>query len=111
MILACARPSLIGARAWRQARFAALASTLAAGVVLAQSLPELHSGTASAQALASVSVTGIEPNNSSARVSYQPVAGAKDYRLYDVAAPNSVKYAGQTHLGASAACPGPYCQN
>lgn len=39
-------------------------------------------------------VTQVAVNNSSAKISFTPVAGAKDYRIYDVANPTVVKYAG-----------------
>jgi hypothetical protein len=58
-----------------------------------------------------VIVTGVAANHSSVRIYYAPVPGAKDYRVYDVANPNNVKYAGQVHLTASANCPGGACQN
>jgi hypothetical protein len=45
-------------------------------------------------------VTGVAANNSSVRVYYSAVSGARDYRVYDVAAPMSVKYAGLVHLTA-----------
>jgi hypothetical protein len=50
-------------------------------------------------------------NHSSVTIYYNPVPGAKDYRVYDVTAPNSVKYAGLTHVAPSQNCPGPYCLN
>lgn len=53
-----------------------------------------------------VVITGVVANHSSARVYYQPVTGAADYRIYDAAVPESVKYAGLVHLTADPACPG-----
>src|SRR3954470_8287659 len=41
-----------------------------------------------------VTVTGIAANHSSAVIYYNPVAGAMDYRAYDVSNPGNVKYAG-----------------
>jgi hypothetical protein len=52
---------------------------------------------ATAQTLPIVTVTGVTSNNSSARIFYNQVPGAKDYRVYDVANPNDVKYAGLVH--------------
>ena len=43
------------------------------------------------------------------KIYFNRVPGAQDYRVYDIASPNSVKYAGWTHLTASAACPGSSC--
>jgi hypothetical protein len=58
-----------------------------------------------------VTVTSVAPNQSSVKITYQPVPGAKDYRVYDVANPGMVKYAGLVHLPADPSCPGPYCQH
>src|SRR4051812_32876210 len=66
---------------------------------------------ARAQSGAGVTVTGVAPNHSSARIYYQPVSGAKDYRILDITAPTNVKYAGLQHLTASASCPGPSCSH
>lgn len=41
-----------------------------------------------------VQVTNVEPNDDSAVVSFAAVPGARDYRVYDVLHPNSVKYSG-----------------
>ena len=70
--------------------------------------PELRAGAAQAQALPGVVVTGVAPNNSSAKIDFEPIVGAKDYRVYDTANPSDVKYAGLVRMTASAACPGPY---
>lgn len=51
----------------------------------------------SAQSLPEVVVLGVAANNSSAKISFQPITGAKDYRLYDVSNPTYVKYAGMRH--------------
>src|SRR5258707_3934031 len=69
-------------------------------------VPGLALGAASAQPVGVVTVTGVAPNHSSARIYYQPVPGAKDYRIYDISAPTNVKYAGLVHLTADPACPG-----
>jgi len=41
-----------------------------------------------------VAVTGVAVDNSTAKIDYRPVAGAKDYRVLDVSNPVLVKYAG-----------------
>jgi hypothetical protein len=80
-------------------------------VVVVPGMPELSQGTANAQAVTNLVVTGVATNHSSARVFFQPVAGARDYRVYDSAVPTNVKYAGLAHVTASASCPGPSCLN
>jgi hypothetical protein len=60
-------------------------------------------------AQARVTILGAQANHSSVRVLFAPVAGAKDYRVYDINTPNAVKYAGQVHLSAGPNCPGPPC--
>ncbi len=50
--------------------------------------------------LPNVVVTGVAVNASSAKIDYEPVPGAQDYRVYDVANPTVVKYAGIVHLDA-----------
>src|SRR5215203_5218141 len=60
-------------------------------------------------AQATVTILGVQANHSSVRVLFAPVAGAKDYRVYDINSPKVVKYAGQVHLTASANCPGTAC--
>src|ERR1700737_4168463 len=82
---------------------------VAIALVVVSGLPDFYEHTANAQAVASLAVTGVAPNNSSARGFFQPVPGARDYRIYDTAAPTVVKYAGRAHLTASGACPGPFC--
>lgn len=59
--------------------------------------------------LPELTVTGVTPNNSSARIFYNPVAGAKDYRVYDITTPTDVKYAGLAHYVPADNCPGLYC--
>src|SRR5438046_2329891 len=95
----------IDLRAW----IPILTGVLAVVVVLG--MPQFLEGTAHAQAVPSLVVTGVAANHSSARVFFQPVAGARDYRLYDAAAPTNVKYAGLAHLTPSTACPGTFCLN
>jgi hypothetical protein len=75
----------------------------------AQSFPALSEHEVGAQELVGLTITGVAPNNSSTRVYYQPVTGAKDYRIYDVAKPTDVKYAGLVHLTPSPLCPGSAC--
>jgi len=53
---------------------------------VASSAPAPQSGT--------VQITGVEPNDDSAVVSFAAVPGAADYRVYDAAHPNTVKYSG-----------------
>jgi hypothetical protein len=96
-----------GPRAW----LPIVTGLLAISVVVVAGMPELYAGTVSAQSIASLVVTGVATNHSSARVSFEPVAGARDYRIYDRTAVNNVKYAGLAHLTASASCPGPSCLN
>jgi hypothetical protein len=67
--------------------------------------------TASGQPAASLTVTSVAANHSSAKLAFEPVPGAQDYRIYDTAAPRDVKYAGLAHLTASSSCPGSSCQN
>lgn len=45
-----------------------------------------------------LTVTSVAINNSSAVIVFQPVIGAKDYRIYDIANPTNVKYAGLRHI-------------
>ncbi|MGI9146781.1 MAG: hypothetical protein ACR2IK_09580 [Chloroflexota bacterium] len=89
---------------------AAVAGFALAIVAAAPYLP-VPDASVRAQAEHTLTVTGIASNHSSVRVFYRPVPGARDYRAYDSTAPTNVKYAGMTHLTASAACPGPYCQH
>ncbi len=79
------------------------ASTVALTVAGAGSMGE------STQAQGLVVVTGVSVNHSSAKVFYNPVPGAKDYRIYDVTKPNAVKYAGQIRLTPHQNCPGWTC--
>ncbi len=44
--------------------------------------------------LPAVQILRVVPNDDSAEVFFQPVPGATDYRIYDLAAPGKVKYAG-----------------
>jgi len=43
-------------------------------------------------------VSHVTLSNSSAKVDFAAVAGARDYRVFDVSAPGKVKYAGMAHL-------------
>lgn len=45
-------------------------------------------------AVGAVQITNIQPNDDSVLVSFAPVLGAVDYRVYDVSNPGSVKYSG-----------------
>ena len=65
----------------------------------------------SSRALGTVTVNKVALNHSSVKIYFTPVPGAKDYRVYDVAAPNVVKYGGWVHLTPSATCPGTACFN
>ena len=56
--------------------------------------------TAQADGIGTVTATGVAANQSSVKISYQPVAGAQDYRVFDVTSPTTVKYAGMLHLDA-----------
>jgi len=49
-----------------------------------------------ARHLRAMDVTGVAVDNSSAKIDYQPVHGAKDYRVLDVSDHGLVKYAGMT---------------
>jgi hypothetical protein len=60
-------------------------------------------------ALPTITIVGVAADHSSVRVSYAPVAGAQDYRIYDVNSPTAVKYAGRSHITAGAGCPGQSC--
>jgi hypothetical protein len=82
---------------------------LAMSAVLAAALAAYLASYASAAG--SVTVTGIYANNSAVKVTFNPVPGAKDYRIYDVANPSNVKYGGLVHLSPSGNCPGTYCLN
>ncbi|MGI9146782.1 MAG: hypothetical protein ACR2IK_09585 [Chloroflexota bacterium] len=93
------------------ARYGIVAGLATTALGVAPYVPPLNTGAARAATVTTLNVTGVAPNNSSARVFFQPVAGARDYRMYDSAAPTTVKYAGMVHLAPSAACPGPYCLN
>ncbi len=48
--------------------------------------------------LPKMQVLSVVPDNSTVKISFKPVAGAKDYRIFDVSEPTVVKYAGMAHL-------------
>lgn len=48
-------------------------------------------------AVPEVNVTGVAIEHSNVKIKYNAVAGAKDYRIYDITNPNVVKYAGQNN--------------
>jgi hypothetical protein len=77
--------------------------------VLAVLLTIVASQVPSTSALVPLVVNAVSINHSSAKIFYNPVQGAKDYRVYDIANPNNVKYAGWSHISADAGCPGPQC--
>jgi hypothetical protein len=60
-------------------------------------------------ALPAITIVGVASNHSSVRIYFRPVAGAQDYRVYDVTSPSSVKYAGLSHITAGPGCPGLSC--
>jgi hypothetical protein len=63
--------------------------------------PQTSSGSAyqgDPQQGAKLRILNITQDNSSVKVSFTPVAGAKDYRIFDTAEPIVVKYAGMAHL-------------
>ena len=53
-----------------------------------------------ASPLPPVTMTSVAADNSSAKIDFLPVTGAKDYRVFDVSNPSVVKYAGTVHLDA-----------
>lgn len=53
-----------------------------------------HALLAGADGLPPVAVTGVAADNSSVKIAFDAVSGAKDYRVYDEADPSLVKYAG-----------------
>jgi hypothetical protein len=67
--------------------------------------------TSSPSAAGTVTVTGIAADHSAVKVFFNPVPGAKDYRVYDITNPLNVKYGGLVHLSPSPNCPGLYCLN
>src|SRR3979490_2297228 len=62
-------------------------------------------------AAGTVVVRGIAADHSAVKITFNPVPGAKDYRVYDVANPANVKYGGLVPLSPSPNCPGTYCLN
>ncbi|HLW00796.1 MAG TPA: hypothetical protein VKT82_19210 [Ktedonobacterales bacterium] len=55
---------------------------------------------------AAVQILSVTPDNSTAKITFKPVAGAKDYRVFDISEPKVVKYAGMAHLTG-----GPFLMN
>jgi len=53
-----------------------------------------HTSKTEAALLPNVTVTNVAVNVNSAKITFSPVAGAADYRIYDVSNPRLVKYAG-----------------
>jgi hypothetical protein len=45
-----------------------------------------------------VTITGVQVNDDSATVSFDPVPGAVDYRIYKTDAPNNIKYMGEYYV-------------
>jgi hypothetical protein len=80
-----------------------LASALVTFIAVHSAPPSFAAGT--------LTVTGVAVNNSAVKIYFNPVPGAADYRVYDVADPSGVKYAGMVHLSPSVNCPGTYCSN
>ena len=60
-------------------------------------------------AVATLTVTGVAADHSAAKIYFNPVPGAKDYRIYDITNPNNVKYAGLIRLTPNGECPGYTC--
>lgn len=84
----------------RALMLAVLSLTLMAAVVLVAG---------AAAPLPVVTVTGVAVNDSSVKIYWQPVPSAADYRVYDLGAPNDVKYAGQQYMIPGHDCPGYAC--
>jgi len=55
------------------------------------------------RAQGAVTVTAVTAEQSSAKIDFLPVPGARDYRVVDMAAPTVVKYGGMLHLDAGVA--------
>ncbi len=53
----------------------------------------------------SLVVTGVQADNSSVKIDFNPVQGAADYRAFDVANPSVVKYAGLVHVSGNTDVP------
>jgi hypothetical protein len=63
-------------------------------VALSALLGALAASAGGAPRLLLVTVVRVTPDNSSAKIDFAPVPGAADYRVFDVASPKIVKYAG-----------------
>src|SRR5262249_12459902 len=83
----------------RWKRLTAMAGSASFAATLAFAVPA-HVSAQAGSSLPAVIVTGVAADNSSAKIDFLPVAGAKDYRIYDVSNPMEVKYAGMRHLDA-----------
>ncbi len=78
----------------RIALFGILAATL-----LVPSVASLSTSPSKAHAdsLPVLQITGVTSEPHSVVIHYEPIAGAADYRVFDVANPHTVKYAGKVH--------------
>lgn len=86
-------------RTIRDSRF--LISLVAVNVVIASCILIPSGPLPQAHALGTLTVTGVSIDNSSVKVDFQAVGKAADYRIYDVAKPTRVKYAGQVYNGST----------
>jgi hypothetical protein len=75
----------------RMKRVGLAARVLAMPMASTNSLLPSASRVVKAATLPAVTVTGVAVNNSSAKIDFTPVPGAKDYRVFDVSMPNVVK--------------------
>lgn len=66
--------------------------------LMALALAALAPAHLGAQTLPAVTIIGFAPSVNSVKVSFLPVAGARDYRVYSLSNPGEVKYAGIVHL-------------
>ena len=76
-----------------------LLGTLLVTLVASATVGE-HTTAQAVGTLPSVTVTGVAVNNSTAKIDFLPVPGAKDYRVLDINSPTTVKYGGMVHLNA-----------
>ncbi|HEY7349022.1 MAG TPA: hypothetical protein VH599_11985 [Ktedonobacterales bacterium] len=68
--------------------------------------PTTKAGNSFPTNLPKLQILGITQNNSSVKITFKPVRGAKDYRIMDVSEPIIAKYAGMAHLSG-----GPFLTN